>query len=550
MNDRSTSDSRHAPGPVAAFVPPAAGWRRKRHGLTTSRLFAPLAGLIGMLVLLGVSGALMLRFPAHATGLYAVQLGLVGGAGCLVALILFRIQRQLMEPLGQLRNWAQRMRAGNLSARIPAPASGEFALLARDINDLGESLKTLSREMDEQVRKQTERIAQKTRSLEILYDVAASISLSRDLDDLLTRFLHTLTEVVDARAATVRLLSDDDQMRLVASTGLSEDVVEKEKVVPVNRCLCGQAVSGGEILCQEDIRQCGQMVGVPLFEHSEYEMIAVPLQYRGRTLGVYNLFVARQGLVAREDVKELLTSIGRHLGMAIEKARLDNEAKRLSIMQERTMLAHELHDSLAQTLASLRFQVQTLDENLQPSSGDHRVHRDIERIKNSLDEAYTELRELLAHFRGPFDGRGLLPAIETIVQRFRKETGIATFLQKEWDHAELPANLEMQVVRIVQEALANIRKHSQAHAVRVMLRADGNGSYRVLIEDDGVGFSEPTMTAHPGEHVGLSIMTERARRIGGVLRFESEPSEGTRVLLTFRHPNTETNKTIPLAPAL
>src|SRR5690606_10232805 len=117
------------------------------------------------------------------------------------------------------------------------PPKGEFAELARDINSLGEELKTLSRELDAQVQKQTERIAQKTHSLEILYDVAASISVSRDLNDLLTRFLHTLTDVVDAQAATVRLLSDDGQMRLVASTGLNPDFVSREQLVPVDRCL-------------------------------------------------------------------------------------------------------------------------------------------------------------------------------------------------------------------------------------------------------------------------------------------------------------------------
>jgi len=78
-------------------------------------------------------------------------------------------------------------------------------------------------------------------------------------------------------------------------------------------------------------------------------MIAVPLHYRGRTVGAYNLFVEEQGLVAREDIKELLTSVGNHLGAAIEKVRLDEEANRLSIMEERTRLAYELHDSLAPT---------------------------------------------------------------------------------------------------------------------------------------------------------------------------------------------------------
>jgi two-component system, NarL family, nitrate/nitrite sensor histidine kinase NarX len=538
----ATADTRpRSTGAAGYMVPPAAGWRRKTRGLTSSGLFVPLLGLSALIVCAVVAGALMPRVPQ----LFWVQIPLLLAALGMVALILRVIRRELLAPLAHLRHWAQRMTAGNLSARIPVPPRGEFAALARDINGLGEMLNTLSRDMDTQVRKQTERIAQKTHSLEILYDVAASISVSRDIDDLLTRFLHTLKDVVAARAAAVRLLSDDGQMRLVASVGLSPEVVEKERLVPVNRCLCGRAVSGGEILCQEDVQQCSALVGQPLFESPDIEMIAVPLQYRGENLGVYNLFVPRQGLVAREDVKELLTSIGRHLGMAIEKARLDNEAKRLSIIQERTTLAHELHDSLAQTLASLRFQVQTLDESLQ-QSGAAAGRRDIERIKNSLDEAYTELRELIAHFRAPVDSRGLLPAIEQVVKRFRSDTGISIFLQNQWNQ-ELPANSEMQVLRIIQEALVNIRKHSQARTVRVMLRS-ANGEFRVLIEDDGIGFGEPAFSTHAGEHVGLSIMRERARRLGGELRIESEPGEGTRVLLTFRYPVGR--RVLPLRPAM
>jgi len=393
------------------------------------------------------------------------------------------------------------------------------------------------------VRQQTERIEQKTRSLKILYDVAASVNVSRDLDDLLTRFLHTLREVVDARAATVRLLDENGQMRLVASVGLDPEVEERERLIPLDECLCGNAADERSVLCSESLEHCRRLLGQPLFQQEGLALMAVPLQYRGRTLGVYNLFVRRESLRGREDLEELLTSIGRHLGMAIEKARLDEEAQRLSIMEERTRLAHELHDSLAQTLASLRFQVRVLDETLH-SGREADIWHELERIENSVDEAYVELRELIAHFRAPVDRRGLLPGIENLVERFRRESGMQVFLQKEWDENDrLPAVAEMEVLRIVQEALANARKHSRAQHIRVLLQAR-DGHYRVLVEDDGVGFDEPPRAEHRGEHLGLSIMRDRARRLGGKLRIESEPGEGTRVMLTFTRGSVE-NSALP-----
>jgi two-component system, NarL family, nitrate/nitrite sensor histidine kinase NarX len=525
------------------MIRPAAGWRRKSVGLVGSRLFLPLVGLATVLYAVGIIGLLMLRYAPYSAELYLAEVILLGVGALLVGLVLFRIQRHLLQPLSHLRNWALRMRGGNLSARIPMPPRGEFAELARDINSLGEGLQTLSLDLDKQVRKQTERLAQKTRSLEILYDVAASINMSRDLDDLLTLFLHTLRELVNARAATVRLLTGDGQMRLVASTGLEREVAERERVLPLHRCLCGNAAAQGEVRSESNVSQCDAIIGRPLFDSHSVEIIAVPLQYQGRTLGVYNLFSETPGLGAREDMKALLTSIGRHLGMAIEKARLDDEARQLSLIQERTALAHELHDSLAQTLHSLRFQVKILDETVQEAI-QGRARQELQQIKTTLDQANTELRELLDHFRAPVSGPGPVTAIEDVVARFRKETGILTFLQKECDLGRLPRAAEVQVLRIVQEALSNVRKHSKAHAVRLMLREEPAGMYRVLVEDDGVGIEERSSPARPGEHVGLCIMEERARCLGGKLRVESEAGEGTRVLLTFPYPAAEGGATV------
>ena len=90
------------------------------------------------------------------------------------------------------------------------------------------------------------------------------------------------------------------------------------------------------------------------------------------------------------------------------------------------------------------------------------------------------------------------------------------------------------MLRIVQESLANIRKHAHAKNVRILLTCDLEGEYLLLVEDDGVGFVETKPVGSPGEHIGLSIMGERAKRLGGSLRIESEPGEGTRVELTYR----------------
>ncbi len=511
-------------------------WQPRHAKLTRSRLFAPLVGLAVVLIGLTCSGLLAAHYPAYRTTLTAVLIGMLIGACLLFTVIFYRIQRDLITPLSQVRHWARQMCSGRISARIAKPDDGDLTELMRDINSLGEAVEALSMDLDTEVKKQTERIAQKTRSLEVLYDVAATINVSRDLNDLLSRFLRTMKDVVNARAACVRLLDEYGTMRLVASTGLDTAMIEAEHVDGTKlRLWVNDANLADRRPEQGIIREYGPHSALPYFDDPNVEMIAVPLQYRGNTLGVYNMFIDKPGLYDREDVKELLTSIGRHLGMAIEKAHMDSEARQLSIMQERATFANELHDSLAQTLASLRFQVRVLDETLQQSGGFTGIP-ELEQVENSLDEAYSELRELIAHFRAPMDGRGLLPSIQALVKRFRSQTGIAIFLQSsEWKLDSLPPNMEMHVLRIVQESLTNIRKHSHANNVRVMLRSDADDNCQVLIEDDGIGIGEPTMSGHPGEHIGLSIMHERAGNVGGELRIESEPGEGTSIELTFQY---------------
>lgn len=523
------NNPRHTPADRSADRRRLFGWP------TTGQFLGALSALGVILFILGVLNIwFLLKSPAGSWLHLANSVLLL--VGVLLLMYAFtNARRNLLAPLNELRNWVNNLREGQLHARLPRPNQPDFITLYQDINALGERLEALSMDMQSEVAKQTQRIQQKTHSLEILYDVAANINAARDLEDLLTRFLHTLKDVVDARAGTVRMLTNEGDMQLIASSGLDAEVVRQEQLVSVDRCLCGQAAQRGEVYSLSDLRGCGQFVGRPFFDNDQVEMIAVPLCYRGKILGVYNLFTEHPGLVEREDMKNLLTSIGHHLGMAIEKSRLDEEANLLSIMEERTRLANELHDSLAQSLASLRFQVRVLDETLH-SGKESALWQELEIIENSIDEAYTELRELIAHFRAPIDKRGLIPAVEQAVERFRRNSDIRAFLQLEWDDTKLPAEIEIQVLRIIQEALANIRKHSEANAVRVLMRAGKEKDFMVMVEDDGIGIQNKVMEGGPGEHLGLNILQERAARIGGELKIESEPGEGTRVILSFPRP--------------
>ncbi|MES9959973.1 MAG: histidine kinase [Sedimenticola sp.] len=501
--------------------------------LVVGRLLGPLGALattlvfnlvLAILVFAGVGQEHNLPVLMILVGFLSLVAGLVGAG---------RLRSQLLKPLVELEQSVADVCQGDPWSSLPLESVGVLGSVARDLDSLSGELIDLYEDMDNRVARQTRRLAQQTSAVNILYDVASSINQVGDMDSLLLRYLVVLKEIVHGKAATVQLATNQEQMRLVGSVGLDDVPMTEQDQLPVPLCQCGKALSSGDVLCEHDARECSLRNNRRMYSTSEMEVIEVPLAYHRDQLGLYRIYVKRADRKGREDIQYLLDTIGNHLGIAIAKQRSDEEAHRLSIIQERTALAHELHDSLAQTLASLRFQVRMLEETQEQENAGARSRSELDRIRNALDEAHNELRELLNNFRAPVDQRGLAPALEKLAQRFRQETGIPIFFQRSCRQINLGASEEMQILRIVQESLVNIRKHAQAHTVRVLLTCHGDNEYKVLIEDDGVGFENASPSGNPGEHIGLSIMEERAHRLGGSIRIESEPGEGTRVELIY-----------------
>ncbi len=529
------------PDQVEDFSGLAVGERISRL-LSGARLLMPMVALAGGLLVVLIVALVLGLADAPTPGLAALLSIVAAGSLLAFALGLYRLRKQLLEPLARLEDAVSQVCSGEPGANLALTDTGVLTTMVHDLDGLNEELSELYEDMDSRVARHTTRLAQKTASLKILYDVAASINQAQDLEALLLRFLRVLKEMVNGIAAKVRIEQPDGALRVVGSIGVNNEVLSEREMLPLALCVCGKTLSPGDVLCDNAARHCVKQLKRVMYGHDEIEMVTVPLDYHGELLGMYHVYVRRPGISGREDILDLLQTIGSHLGMAVAKQRSDGEARRLSIMEERTTLAHELHDSLAQTLASLRFQVRLLEDLLKQSGDNAAACRDARRIRGGLDEAHTELRELLNSFRAPVDQRGLVAALEKLVDRFGRETGMHVLFQNQCREPHLSSAEEMQILRVAQECLANIRKHARAHTVRVMLSCRSSGAYSLLIEDDGIGFEQAAKRGRPGEHIGLSIMEERARRLGGNLRIESEVGEGTRVELSYRsRPHADTN---------
>jgi two-component system nitrate/nitrite sensor histidine kinase NarX len=373
-----------------------------------------------------------------------------------ITISLISIWSSYIQPAENIQAWTEMIRGGQLDAKIKPSAGTESQQLNSNLHFIGEMLQSLSRDAELQVQRHTDHIAHKTRSLSILYDIASSINLSRSVETLLSEFLHTLTELINAQSSCAYLISDETEVELLTHINVAEALITLHE----NLCLDNQTNDDGSLRIK--LMPCDQYLCKKYFSGEEIDILIVPLQYQEKLLGIYHFYVHKKSLNMFNDYHELFTSIGRQLGAAIEKAHLDEETRSLSIMRERTHIANELHDSLAQTLTSIRFQVRVLDETLHQGN-EAQGWTELEKIESSISEAHNEIRELIAHFRSPTVLASLISSVQSTVDRFRQVNDeIQVFFQNEWPDADLPAETEFHVLRIIQESLNNILNQSVA----------------------------------------------------------------------------------------
>lgn len=221
------------------------------------------------------------------------------------------------------------------------------------------------------------------------------------------------------------------------------------------------------------------------------------------------------------------------LSMAAKLDGHDQEARRIAVLEERAAIARELHDSLAQSLSFMKIQLARLQsyQNNASSESREQMKAVTSELRHGLDNAYRELRELLATFRVHMDVRGLDFAIESAIEEFSQRSGLPILLDNRLAGAALSVNEEFHVLHVVREALSNILHHARAANVWITMSVRQNGEVAVTVDDDGVGYLP--MEAKETSHHGQTIMKERAFSLGGAIDIGPRGKGGTRVKLTF-----------------
>lgn len=378
---------------------------------------------------------------------------------------------------------------------IPAPEGGtQVALIMRDISEK----KALEAE-----------VARRHRQAEGLYSIGIDLASLGDLEDSLKDVLRNVREILGARWASWAFIDE--------GTG---DLFWKYRDADGED---GDSSGVAEAMAAQAVAERRPLVDT----RDGLTVIAVPVIQRGRTFGAL-VVGADRSRVAESDTL-FLSSVATQAAVALENRDLYARGQSQAILEERERVAKEMHDGFGQTLTYLTAMVATMEQLLRRGKVDEALAR-LAETREMLREAHQEVRVAIFNLRQRPSEEDFVAQVKGILDQFGRQSGIETDLVADVRGVvPLPFEKSIQVLRVIQEALANVRKHAGATRAVVTIGQQG-GALEVAVSDNGCGFDPATVT-DAGQHFGLHIMKERSQEVGGQLDIESAPGRGTTVRL-------------------
>lgn len=494
-------------------------------------------------VFVGELDAFVAALEDHTEGaiwhLQALQWVALSLAVALGLLVLHRLRRDLAAPLHGLMSAVDRLGSGDLDARSGLHGRDELGRLGVSFDRMAGELSRITATLEEQVRAQTRSLAASNRSLELLYRSLHHLSAADDPARVLPALLDDVGSVLGLEAGTVCLLGGDGlgardagSADAVGSAPLASRIaVAPPGVASTPECTPGQ--------CTACIADGAPHCLLPQGPGAPYR-ISIPITEQGRQYGVL-LMQAPPDAGIDVAQTEVLIAVAGHIGMAVGHACGVEQARHLALLEERSTIARELHDSLAQSLSYLKIQVTRLEALWREADAPDGALPVLAELRDGLNSAYRQLRELLTTFRLKMAGRRFGEALEDTVAEFRQRIDGELRMDDRMRRCVLSPNQQIHALQIVREALANVARHAQARHVEVVLACTDTGTVELHIDDDGIGMPALHELDRRAHH-GLTIMRERARSLGGEIAFEPtraasdaalDGRPGTRMRLRF-----------------
>ncbi|HOG47417.1 MAG TPA: GAF domain-containing protein [Anaerolineae bacterium] len=365
---------------------------------------------------------------------------------------------------------------------------------------------------------------------DMLNTITVAIGRLPELTEVLDIALRKVLELTRLEMGWVFLVDEEaKELTLCTHRGLSCRLARGLDRLRFDEGLAGRVASSGEPIVVENVAEDPRLTRSVVKDEGLRFHASVPLKSKGAILGIMSLASCEAHTFSDQEVA-LLVAIGQQIGMAIENARLYEQAQRVAVLEERDRLGRELHDGLAQVVGYLLMQSRAAAAMLAAGQTE-RAHTQLLEMQRVAKDAYGEVREAILGLRTTISpGAGLLHTLEEYLSGYSRQSGIcARLVIDEGAPLELAPSAEIQLLRIIQEALTNVRRHAHAKHAWVRIGLEGEQA-SITVEDDGRGF-EPVQPGQPRRHFGLQTMKERAQGVGGSLRVLSKPGQGTRVVV-------------------
>ncbi|EKM94721.1 protein NarX [Stutzerimonas degradans] len=432
------------------------------------------------------------------------QLAIQGTALFVTVMVLmvgmYSLQSSVLSPLQELVRATERFRAGDLSARVQYRSEDELGHMANSFNAMAEALEQSHHTLESRVTQKTAHLAQANAALQLLYQGSRSLASGPASAESLDKLIDSFQNRLPGLRLTLCLHGDPRE--------------------PAEQLI---ALHGSEL---REICSPGDCATCTL--HQRRNIVASPVVNQGSELGELRAAFA-DGRPPQQWELELIEALANLIGTALSLERRREQDHRLLLFEERAIIARELHDSLAQALSYMKLQVSRLQTLMHRGEPPEKLEKVTEEIRDGLNNAYRQLRELLTTFRLKIQEGGLRKALDDTAREFSERGQFPVQLNVKTLPFGLSASEQIHLLQIAREALSNCARHSGASHVWLTVQQVGS-EVEMLIEDDGCGVS---LDFDPRLHHGLTIMLERSRNLHGRLRIEQREPNGTRVQLNF-----------------
>jgi len=433
-----------------------------------------------------------------------------------VFVTMYLMNTDILGPLRELLAMARSVRHGDFSQRTHYQSEDELGQLGYAFNLMAEDLSKMYAGLEARVLEKTSDLERSNRSLELLYKTTRRLSDAPLSDAVYESLIRDIEELAGTGPGSI-CLGDTGESQAFKLASTREPVFDRPDICnPPN---CQGCFSGGDTHFVEVQRSQSELLRV----------FSTPIKDMEKQYGVLLVEIPPDKPL-QEWQRRLLETVASHIAIALNMAQRSSQARMLALLEERSVIARELHDSLAQSLSYLKIQVSRLDMALTQPDNSEKIKQVATELRDGLNSAYRQLRELLTTFRLRMDEAGLNRALEKTAEEFSERSNVEIELDNRLGGCKLGPNAEIHVIQVVREALSNVVRHAKADHAVISASCNVDGDVMIAVDDDGVGMPEETERQH---HYGLAIMQERAHGVAGELTISHSALGGTRVELCF-----------------